>query len=372
MNMKNLVKIIVLAAFFTACKESDPALLDHSHHHHHHHIDESHQTWAPPENASIQGVGGAHTIEVVVHNLMNGQPGSGYSNQQITDMMDQLNLNFSPHCISFNYSVQDLVNPTWYYEEDHQEWFTNILPTFNDNSRIDVLLFPALNNLGRPGVAGGIPGTRLAIGGLFQGQVVINSNVLTHEMGHSLGLTNHATQCGNFMYVGTDLSCLQYFDASQEAIMLNTLTNSPILANVFQTDPLGCCYDTHWNLTGLPGSNVPNTHTVNYVIQSSSSPVNVKPNYPSIRVSTKKKPINVTYKGQSYGVQLEGFRDIPIEGIKQCTENPSISAPLKFHTLDAPFGGSLDPEVTVQLQYVTPGHTRSSGKHTFILGGGIF
>lgn len=378
--MKKLLKLFCLPlAIFISCQTTEELELSEEKNSFCDVGIEEHETRQTLQSGRAQGLGDGHTIDVVVHNINNGQPGTGYTTQEITQAMNLMQSNFDQYCITFNYTIQNVTDPVLYAETNHRVWQRNILQTYEDDSRIDILMFPPLQEMSNPGAAQKFPpnpSTALAIGGLYQGQVSISTNILTHEMGHCLGL-DHDGGCGSFMHTIGGLSCLQYFTPSQEQTFFFNLDHSPTLADAVSINENECCNDSNWELDGAPSKlAIANGQTINYVIEEVGAATEVKPNQPVIRVKTIGNPINVVYQGQSYGVMIGVDTDIPISGTVDCLENPEINAALTFYTLSmfppgSPHGTPQVPTVTVSLQSVSAGHTHDPSSHSFNISGSL-
>lgn len=159
---------------------------------------------------------GPYYVRVYFH-IIKKTDGSGQYSFPVSEIpvcMQTLNNDYEQHNISFDYAGQDYIYNTDFYDIDslNSPYYSSMINTNNHSNAIDVYLLPTNTTLG--GRASGIPGLALAIGGTLNNSVLGASHVLSHEMGHCLGLfhTFHGTYpyesgCAEFVNGSNCSSC---------------------------------------------------------------------------------------------------------------------------------------------------------------------
>ncbi len=367
------ISTLILASFLLACQTHEevvPILLDAT------------SSIPSGSSSSCEGI----LVHLKVYNLQDPDDlSTGYSHTDIEASMATLAANFAPHDISFDYSIIDFpsphyftTNPTYhpFYYRDGPYW-SELMTEEDSDDFIEIFMFP--NHNGTPGFHLYLPETAFAVAGMIENQPVINTNIVTHEMGNVLGLIDLSdSQCeggdccvnghGNYMGdVSSDpIACLDFFYDWQVDNMQQNLLSSSTYEDLSET----CCHYSHWSLSGLPGSTLAMGSPVNYVVNEVGSEELIEPNtIVSLRVYAE-CPLNVYFDGTAHGVPANSYRDFQFNGYSSCTLEPSISLPeIKFYSLTmGPFGslcGPSDLDVTVKLQSVSAGHTLQSSQHTF-------
>ncbi len=135
----------------------------------------------------------AKNINIFVHVIRNSQGTGGLSQTQIDNALELMSQDFMDANICFTQIGSDFIDNDTYY--NFQSSLFNSLISVNPHSNaIDVyLLAPNTSSYG--GRASGIPGNALVLGANYAG-----TSVLSHEMGHCLGLyhTHSGRGCGDF------------------------------------------------------------------------------------------------------------------------------------------------------------------------------
>ena len=141
----------------------------------------------------------AYTVRIVVHIIRRTDGTGGMTASQLTNALNILASDFQNHNICFSLKNIDYINSDNFYNTSWDSQFNSIIATNPSIDAIDIYMFPETNSGG--GQASGIPANALVIGGNLNFNGIItysaNSHILSHEMGHCLGLfhTFHGTCC---------------------------------------------------------------------------------------------------------------------------------------------------------------------------------
>ena len=128
---------------------------------------------------------GPYTIRVFVHVIRTSAGTGGQTSAEVTQALNILAADFGLHNICFSLLGSDFINNDGYFNFNGSTF--NTLITVNAHSdAIDLYLLP--NSAWNAGRASGIPGSALVIGGNLFGSNLVTSHVISHEMGHCLGL----------------------------------------------------------------------------------------------------------------------------------------------------------------------------------------
>lgn len=165
-------------------------------------IDSNYRNIIPQRcRASVQ-FDGPYYVRVYFH-IIRMSDSTGTNSFQVTwipQCLQVLNEDFGPLHISFEYLGMDYIDSTRFYNiNDFQEESTKYYSLINTNTHphaINVYLLPINKNI--EGLANSLPGTALAVKGISCFTTSDSLHVISHEMGHCLGLfhTFHGTLYG--------------------------------------------------------------------------------------------------------------------------------------------------------------------------------
>lgn len=135
--------------------------------------------------------GGPYFIRLYVHVVRRDDGTGGYTPEEVRQALAILDQDFNPHNIFFVWDCGiDYIDSDYY----HDNIAISIFFQNPHTDGIDLYLQPP--HIGQPngqGLAGGIPAERLYVFGSINGPPLALSHVLSHEVGHCLGLyhTHH-------------------------------------------------------------------------------------------------------------------------------------------------------------------------------------
>lgn len=141
---------------------------------------------------------GPYLVRVFVHKIRKSDGTGGITNTEVQIALNNLATDFAPHNICFSFKGEDEILSDYFYDTD---FFTTSSALFTNNDHpdcIDIYFCPN-SNPGKGGKASGTPGTNIVVGGTWVfsslfcdydclDEIVYTSKILSHEMGHCLGL----------------------------------------------------------------------------------------------------------------------------------------------------------------------------------------
>lgn len=196
---------------------------------------------------------GPYSMRVYFHIIKktDGTGPNSFSVDNISSCMQVLNQDFNPHNIYFNNVGMDYIYNTDFYnmESTDSPLYDSLINTNAQTYAIDIYLLPySMPNAS--GKANGVPGRALAIGGVMNNFDLASSHVLSHEMGHCLGLfhTFHGGTSEPSSY--NDHSCPELVNGSNCSNCGDYVCDTP--ADPFpHFDITGCT----WNNTSFKDAN---------------------------------------------------------------------------------------------------------------------
>ncbi len=174
----------------------------------------------------------------------------------------QLGIDFNPHNICFSLSgTEDIKSDLFYYggfsnpNPPYQNNLTSVLGINPVPNAINIYFFP--NNLANQsfsGIAKNIPSNAFVIGGTYSGTLINNtSRILSHEMGHCLGLyhTHHQIEQGGCSDCSNGTNCLTcgdyVCDTPPDPFLLPYPNPNCVNIPFTATDPCGAVFNPDEN-----------------------------------------------------------------------------------------------------------------------------
>lgn len=209
---------------------------------------------------------GKYRVRVFFHIVRDGNGGGVFQFplENIPLCIQRLNSDYrfaTTQDVSFDYAGMDYIDQTDFYNITSYDSFEAqlLFNTQKHSNAIDVYLLPTESSIA--GYANGIPGTALAIGGNYEGIVLGSSSLLSHEVGHCLGLfhTFHGGRDEPYNcpeYVGSNTYTCGDYVPDTEADPFRLYDSVVVCAwfNNTQTDPHGRLYmpNTRQIMTDVP------------------------------------------------------------------------------------------------------------------------
>jgi hypothetical protein len=133
-----------------------------------------------------------YTIRIFFHIIRKSNGTGGQTLTEVNTALNVLNSDYAAHGINFSVLGMDEIkddvtyNRTSFSSDNNGDGKFDNFSTNSHPEAIDIYLFA--NDKLNSGLASGIPGTALVIGGSNNGIPLPSSHVLSHEIGHCLGL----------------------------------------------------------------------------------------------------------------------------------------------------------------------------------------
>ena len=187
--------------------------------------------------SQYQTVENTYTIGIFFHVIRKSNGTGGQTQAEVSTALNILNSDYANHGINFSLLGIDEINDdatynrTNFFSDNNGDGkFDNFSPNSHPEA-IDIYLFA--NDKLNSGLASGIPGTALVIGGSNNGIPLPSSHVLSHEIGHCLGLyhTFHGICEGG---------CAELVNGSNSATCGDFVTDTP-------ADPKGVVSYVNYN-----------------------------------------------------------------------------------------------------------------------------
>lgn len=203
------------------------------------------QTISP---AQFQIVQDTYTVRIFIHVIRRSNGTGGQTLNEIEAALNVLNADYEAHNIYFSLQGIDEITDDNVYNRTNFSGDNNgdgKFDNFSPNSHadaIDIYLFS--NDKLDFGLASGIPGTALVIGGNVYGSNLASTHTLSHEMGHCLGLyhTFHGL---------CESGCAELPNGSNSSSCGDFVADTPADPQRFQIDQNTCTWNgTTCNVTG--------------------------------------------------------------------------------------------------------------------------
>ncbi len=131
-------------------------------------------------------------IRIFVHVIRKDNGTGGLSSEVVNNSLSILKDDYQQHNISFIEIGRDFIDSDLFYNGINKESYFQLINTGNHDSAIDIYFLSSTDKFAR---ASNIPGNALALGGYYT-----ETSVLSHEMGHCLGLyhTHSGRGCNDY------------------------------------------------------------------------------------------------------------------------------------------------------------------------------
>jgi len=181
----------------------------------------------PPEQ--LKSTKGNYVVRVFVHFMRKSNGTGGETVATMNTALNILKNDFAPHKICFSLAGTDIINNDYLYNQsglnsvfsdaDHNGKYDQV-EVYTIKNAINIFLWPA-DKLQASAV--GIGGTSILIGGKDYGIKLATSHVISHEMGHCLGL--YETYNGSLCLPGN--SCPEFVNGTNSATCGDYVTDTP-------------------------------------------------------------------------------------------------------------------------------------------------
>ena len=189
-----------------------------------------------PTTRTNNGMTPPYTMRVFVH-IVRSSDGTGLSSSIVSSMITKLNADYASAQIKFQSAGFDFIDNDAFYDELAKSEYPSLFSTNRQTNAINIYVLGASTVTGVVGHAENIPSTALWIRGDF-----CQTPVLTHEMGHCLGL--YHTHHGTVYEEGDPGQCEELVDGSNGEYCGDYIADTPADPNWWN----GCNYDGR-NLT---------------------------------------------------------------------------------------------------------------------------
>ena len=188
----------------------------------------------------------SYVIRIFLHIIRKTDGTGGQTLQEINTALNYLNLDYGPHNICFSLLGIDYINNDNLYfnysesglDKNNDGKFDNLNINSHFNA-IDIYLF-SNNGAQIGGIAAGIPGKAMALGGNVYSTNLASSRVISHEMGHCLGLfhTFHGSSCES-----ANNSCAELVNGSNSNTCGDFVNDTPADPSRFGVNQSSCVYN---------------------------------------------------------------------------------------------------------------------------------
>lgn len=184
-----------------------------------------------------------NTLRIAAHIIRKDDGTGGLTCEEVQDAITIMYNDFAPHGIRFELIVIDEIHNSVNYNSNKHDYADDSngdgkFDNFSTNGSFDVIdiyFFPSNTGFGG-GKSAYIPGTSLVIGGFIYGVNMGVSSILSHEMGHLLGLYHtFLGTCGG--------GCPELVDGSNCNSCGDFVCDTPADHQTFQVDPATCLWN---------------------------------------------------------------------------------------------------------------------------------